>query len=470
MLGTSKIDASPAAAFALAWRCLRPDLFPRTPDEAQAAAVKMRMALESLNFGMMAMPLSVCLMALLYGIWFPLTYTLSWAAVCVVVWFPCWLGTRRIAEGPSAETASGILDIFLRVSTFVLAFGWQIALFWIPGDPYNNLAVTVNMVGATVAAVMTAAWLPLSLVQLFFYLGLVMIVGFWSGGVSQYIAGMGFVFGPFMLGVVATLHAHLSRLLFLESHKDKLIAELQASNRAKSDFLANMSHELRTPLNAILGFSEVIKDEVMGPNHQPLYKSYAGDIHASGSHLLGLINDILDLSKIEAGKFELKEQEFDLHDIAQIAVRMIALRITEKEIALTVDIPKGLTIWGDPHAFKQIALNIASNAVKFTPKSGSIDCWLVRDTEYLTVHVRDTGCGIRSEDLERVFESFGQGRHDVTLAEKGTGLGLPIVRGLIRAHGGDATLISEAGQGTEVRIHIPMSRVRALPDLSRAAA
>ena len=467
---TGHTQATPAAAFAMAWRSLRPDLLPRTPDEAKAAAVKMRMAVESLNFGMTAMPVSLCVMAMLYGLWFPLTYTLGWAAICIAIWIPCWRGAKRLVDSAAAETPAVILDAFFRISAFVLAFGWQIVLFWAPGDPYNNLAVTVNMVGATVAAVMTAAWLPLSLVQLGVYLGLVMAIGFASGGVSTYIGLMGFVFGPFMLGVIATLHAHLARLLFLESHKDKLIADLQASNRAKSDFLANMSHELRTPMNAILGFSEIIKDEVMGPNHQPLYKSYAGDIHASGAHLLGLINDILDLSKIEAGKFELNECDIDLHDIVEGTKRIISLRAAQKGVALINELQPGFIVKGDPSAMRQISLNLASNALKFTPAGGSIRCYLdIRDGQY-SVITEDTGCGIRPEDLGRVFESFGQGRHDVASKEKGTGLGLPIVRGLARAHGGDVTIDSELGKGTKVRVTIDPARVRQVPERSPAHA
>jgi two-component system cell cycle sensor histidine kinase PleC len=463
MQGETISLTSPAAAMALVWRSLRPDLFPRTREEAKVAAVKVRMAIESLNFGMATMPASVCLMAALYSYWAPWTTAFGWAAFCIVLWFPCWLGARRLARSAELEDPAVMADVFLRIGAFMFAFGWQGVLFWVTGEPYNNLAITVNLVGASVAAVMTATWLPLSFIQLFFYLGVVMVTGFSEGGVTGYIALMGIVFLVFMVGVIANLHAHLMRLIFLENHKDNLIEDLKASNRAKSDFLANMSHELRTPMNAILGFSEVIKDELMGPNHQPLYRSYANDIHASGSHLLGLINDILDLSKIEAGKFELNETDVDLYEIVEGTRRIISLRAAQKGVTLLNELPPGLIVLGDASAMRQVSLNLASNALKFTPAGGSIRCFLEFRNGQMSVITQDTGCGIRPEDLTRVFESFGQGRHDIASKEKGTGLGLPIVRGLVRAHGGDVTLESELGKGTKVRVTIDPARVRHIP-------
>jgi two-component system, cell cycle sensor histidine kinase PleC len=462
--------ASPADAFRLAWRSLRPDMFPRTPGELDQAVLKLRTALDSLSLGMASMPVSIVMIASLYALWIPWTFTFGWAAVCILLWIPCWLSAKRLTNSDRIRNPAAILDVFLRITAFVTAYGAQGALFWITDDAYNNLVVTVILVGSSVAAVMTVAWLPLSLAQLFVYLGLLMTAGFASGGVSGYIACLGFVFGTFMLGVIANLHAQLSRLLFLESHKDKLIAELTASNRAKSDFLANMSHELRTPMNAILGFSEIIKDEVMGPNHQPLYKSYAGDIYASGAHLLGLINDILDLSKIEAGKFELNEREVDAFEIIEGTKRIVSLRAAQKGVTLINDVPPGLVVMGDPSAMRQISLNLASNALKFTPAGGTIRCYLENRQGEFCIVTEDTGSGIRPEDIPRLFESFGQGRHDIANKEKGTGLGLPIVRGLARAHGGDVSIESELGKGTKVFVTMDPSRVRAIPESLRTDA
>ena len=466
--------SDPRAAFVLAWGSFRAELTPRTDAEANLTLQKIRMAAANLKPGMAIMPVLTILIAAMHLRWFEWWYPALWAALTIAAWIPGWRAVVRLLSAPegSLDARRTTRSVLWRTSLFVVCYGSLGLWFWVPAEPLNHMSVTVVLLGSSIAGAMTAAWLPLSLFQIAVYVGsaMVLFLSQVEGGVYYEIAGLALFYAVFVTGVVISLHAYSVRLLNLESHKDGLIADLRRSNQVKSDFLANMSHELRTPMNAILGFSEVIKDELMGPSDKPVYRNYAADIHASGAHLLGLINDILDLSKIEAGKFELKEREFDLFDIAGVAVRMIALKIEEKNIALSVAIPPGTTIWGDPHAFRQIALNVASNALKFTPANGRIDVWLSRDDNFLTIHTRDTGCGIHAEDLERVFESFGQGRHDVTLAEKGTGLGLPIVRGLMRAHGGDAALVSEVGKGTEVRLTLPMSRVRALPPLGRAAA
>jgi two-component system cell cycle sensor histidine kinase PleC len=466
--------SDPRAAFALARASLRAELAPATDAEAHLTLQKIRMAAANLKPGMATMPLLIVLIALVNLRWFDWWYPALWAGLAICAWVPGWYAVVKLLSAPD-----GALDpyrttrsILWRTSLFVFAYGSLGFWFWSPGAPLNHMTIAVILLGSSIAGAMTAAWLPLSLIQICVYVGSAMALFLAEGGGGVYfeLSGLAVFYALFVTGVIISLHAYSVRLLTLESHKDTLIEDLRRSNHVKSEFLANMSHELRTPMNAILGFSEVIKDELMGPSDKPIYRSYAADIHHSGAHLLGLINDILDLSKIEAGKFELKETDFDLFDIAQGAVRMVALKIAEKRIKLNVRIPQGLMLWGDPHAFKQIALNIASNAVKFTPPTGSIDVWLSCGGGFMTVHIRDSGCGIRPDDLERVFESFGQGRHDVTLADKGTGLGLPIVRGLMRAHGGDARLVSELGKGTEVRLTIPLARVRASSSVLAAAA
>jgi two-component system cell cycle sensor histidine kinase PleC len=462
---------NPAVAIKLAWETLRTDLFPRTPDEARLPLQKIRMCLSGTQAGSGTVPIYAAGLAFLHSEWTPWLWTAAWAAaLCVVWWFiyPVKPAASHTTE-PSAARAT-IWRVLRGAALFGALFASHGVLFWVHGDTVNNFAIALVLLGACLTALMTSAFVPYALTIFTIFMGTLVGLLVSEGGTYATLTTLALVFSAFFVGMIAHLHGYCLRLITLEDHKDALIGQLTASNKAKTEFLANMSHELRTPMNAILGFSEVIKDEVMGPSNKPIYRAYAADIHASGTHLLGLINDILDLSKIEAGRFELREQEFDLHEIAAIAVRMIALKIEQKKIALDVAIPQGVTVWGDAHAFKQVALNIASNAVKFTPQNGRIDVWLSQADGFLTIHTRDSGCGIRPEDLERVFESFGQGRHDVALAEKGTGLGLPIVRGLMRAHGGDATLVSEVGQGTEVRVTLPLARVRALPDAAVLAA
>jgi PAS domain S-box-containing protein len=239
----------------------------------------------------------------------------------------------------------------------------------------------------------------------------------------------------------------------------KEAAEL--ANRTKSDFLANMSHELRTPLNAVIGFSEIMSNEVMGPLGHERYKNYAQDIRDSGMHLLNIINDILDVSKAEAGMLDLSEEELDLNAIVETAVRLVRQRAETGGVRLLVELPENLPwILADARRMKQVLLNLLSNAVKFTPERGEvrIGARLMRDGR-LTVQVADEGIGIPAQDLDRVLEPFTQVDSSLTRRHEGTGLGLPLTRALIEMHGGELHLDSTPGKGTVASITLPTERL-----------
>jgi signal transduction histidine kinase len=220
-----------------------------------------------------------------------------------------------------------------------------------------------------------------------------------------------------------------------------------------------MSHELRTPLNAILGFSEMITSRVFESVPEKQYE-YAGLIHSSGYHLLTLINDILDLAKIESGSWSLNEKAIDLRALINSTCAMLEPKTAAGGCILATDLDANLPLVRcDERATKQILLNLASNAVKFTPRGGRITIFAHFQRDGAIVFgVSDTGVGISEDDQQRVFENFGQGRHDVVTADKGTGLGLPIVKGLVEAHGGRVTLVSAIGEGTTVSIRFPPDR------------
>ena len=243
----------------------------------------------------------------------------------------------------------------------------------------------------------------------------------------------------------------------LEAKLHDTMKRLERASRAKSDFLARMSHDFRTPLNAILGFSELIRDEIMGPMGNRAYADYAGDIHASGSHLLDLVNDVLDLARIEAGQFKLELTPVDVRAAVADAMRVAAPQAARKDVRIDAgpmaDLPR---LRVDARALKQMLLNLLSNAVKFTGAGGTISLTAGKDARDYRLVVTDTGVGIDPADIDRVLAPFGQVRPTIGREEAGTGLGLPIVKSLVEAHGGRLEIDSTPGKGTAVTLCFPV--------------
>jgi two-component system cell cycle sensor histidine kinase PleC len=264
-----------------------------------------------------------------------------------------------------------------------------------------------------------------------------------------------------MLEFRAQKNALIAQLEEATSISEEARLRAEAANVAKSRFLATMSHELRTPLNAILGFSEVMKSELMGPLDNPTYREYTASIHRSGSHLLNLINEILDLSRIEAGRYELSEEPVSLAGVVDDCYRLMKLRAENKGLEVVEVFDESLPqVLADERAVRQICLNLLSNALKFTPRGGRVTLKVARawDGGQL-ISVRDTGPGIPKDEIPRVMQAFGQGSLALETAEGGTGLGLPIVRSLVELHGGSFELRSELGKGTEAIAFFPRKRV-----------
>ena len=252
-----------------------------------------------------------------------------------------------------------------------------------------------------------------------------------------------------------------AKLVRLAEDLSMALDQADAASRAKSEFLASMSHELRTPLNAIIGFSEILSTEALGPIGSDKYRDYAGDIHESGQHLLNLINDILDLSKIESEKDELHEENIDIPQLTGSVIRLIGQRAEESGVELELELPDpSPDLRGDERRLKQILVNLLSNAVKFTEAGGKVvlKIWFRADSGYV-FQVIDTGIGIAREDIPKALSQFGQIESSVNRKHDGTGLGLPLTKSLVELHGGSLDLQSDVGVGATVTVRFPANRI-----------
>src|SRR5918994_1936008 len=374
---------------------------------------------------------------------------------------------RRFILGELLQGASWALIIQVLVAT--QAVGARSFLLFV----MVMLAALTAMLSATIPVAVYAGLVPLAIAMLSLTISspgmdMIMLVAMAASAQVFFL----FLANRLYSSAVATLQSRAEKdAIFAEleeakANSDEARRRAEEANLAKSRFLATMSHELRTPLNAILGFSEVMKNEVFGAHASASYKEYASDIHGSGQHLLTLINEILDLSRIEAGRYELNEEAVALPYLVEDCRHMLTLRAKAKNQTIREFVDPSLPrLWADERALRQIVLNILSNAVKFTPPGGEITVkvgWTSSGGQYLSV--KDTGPGIPEEEIPIVMLSFGRGSVAIKTAEQGSGLGLPIVKGLVDLHGGGFQLKSKPREGTEVIVTFPASRVMdALP-------
>jgi signal transduction histidine kinase len=267
-------------------------------------------------------------------------------------------------------------------------------------------------------------------------------------------------------GAVLSIYSDVTEIRGSERKLIEARSQAELASRAKGDFLANMSHELRTPLNAIIGFSEVISNELFGPVGNEKYLEYIKDIHASSLHLLSIINDVLDMSKIEAGKVELTKDVVQIKHVISEVTRMVGERARSRGIELSVQLADDdVALWADERSVKQILLNLLANAINFSEPGGTVWVRVINErSETAVLEIEDQGIGMNQEEQERALQPFGQAKPAMTRDYGGTGLGLPITKGLVEAHGGSLSIDSRVGVGTTVRITLPRERKSKIPE------
>ena len=402
----------------------------------------------------------------------------AWTAAVLVIHAIMVRKCRQFLERPMSEISAPAWRLRFVVLDLFYGLAWMFILIHPVGaDESSGTFMLFVMLLVVAVSSMLASSLPTAVFTATFPVTTAVALDFiLQGTLRDYIlAMMALTAQGYFAALTYRLYSSTLATMEARAEKDALIGELEqakaisdearrraeAANIAKSRFLAQMSHELRTPLNAILGFSEVMKTEVFGAHAVPAYREYSSDIHNSGVHLLGLINEILDLSRIEAGRYELNEESVSLVAIVEDCHHLLKLRASSRRITLhEVFEPELPRLWADERAIRQICLNLLSNAIKFTPQTGDIWLkvgWTASGGQYISV--KDTGPGIPEEEIPIVLASFGQGSNSIKSAEQGAGLGLPIAKSLVDLHGGTFTLKSKLRIGTEVTVTFPPERV-----------
>jgi two-component system cell cycle sensor histidine kinase PleC len=424
--------------------------------------------------------LLIVTIGLLSGLWTGAITSGVWTVGALVIHLVIVRHCRTfLAEPPGPATLKRARLRFILLDLF-FGMAWTFMLINPVGaDDQSATFMLFVMLLVVAISSMLASSLPIAVFALTLPVSIAIALDFVAkGSLHNYIlAVMALTAEGYFSLLAYRLYATTLATLQARAEKDLLIGELEqsksisdearrraeAANIAKSRFLAQMSHELRTPLNAILGFSEVMKGEIFGAHAVPLYKDYAADIHSSGVHLLNLINEILDLSRIEAGRYELNEEAVSLARVVEDCHHLLKLRAGNRGITIhEMFEPSMPRLWADERAVRQICLNLLSNAIKFTPQGGEVWLkvgWTASGGQYMSI--KDTGPGIPDEEIPVVLASFGQGSNSIKSAEQGAGLGLPIAKNLIDLHGGTFALKSKLRIGTEVIVTFPPERVMA---------
>ncbi|HXC54292.1 MAG TPA: ATP-binding protein [Rhizomicrobium sp.] len=366
------------------------------------------------------------------------------ASVVIGVGMMAWGMDFTIRRGTVRAYAIGAIVFTLAICSMHFTGMSAVIYKFDPLVAMSNAVVAPGMLAVAVAAAAV----------------LIVALGLMGALVDSHLESRGELESKRLRAHIAELEATKSALEETSGRLSVALGEAAAANIAKSSFLAAMSHELRTPLNAVIGFSEVMATEAFGPIGSMRYRDYARDIHASGAHLLALINDILDLSRIDAGDARLDESELDLHAVVAASLRMVEGQARQGGLdlgsAFEPDLP---LLRADPRRLKQVLINLLANAVKFTPAGGNVAVRVSRLDGGIAIAVVDTGIGIAPDDIPRALERFGQVDSSLARKYEGAGLGLPLAKQFVEMHGGTLTLESRLHAGTTVTVKLPAARI-----------
>ena len=456
------------------WQSVTP-----SPDTAWLADAQIRLMRSGTHASTLMIPAAAFLVQFAFKPWVsPLRRNIWWigvAILCVAI----DQVNRRIDKMTvhDARTVARKARLSVALSlVFYLSWCSMSVFFWTPGQPEAQMLLVLILACSMAGSAVICAAHPASAITALVVHALFLILptAFGGNALDVTLSALSAIFLVLVTGQFLGLNSGMTRMLKLEHERSGMVRELRTAQRdfdlergrahsaakAKSQFLSNMNHELRTPMNAILGFSELIRSKAFG-SAVDKYADYAGIIHDSGQHLLTLIDGMLDLAKIENGKLSLQEVDVDLSSLIRESVAAHEPAARETSLTLTVDMQNRLPrVFADERGLRQILGNLLSNAIKFNQPGGGITVFAnVAQDGRLSFGVKDSGVGIARSDQEHVFERFGKGRHDVTTPDKGTGLGLAVVKGFAEAHDGSVTLESDVGSGTRMTVYLPKERV-----------
>ncbi len=449
-------------------------------DTAWLAEAQLQLYSRSTRYTALGLPVAGFFIAEACSDWAPRSIRLTWwlclTATSILVHL---LGTR-IEQTADASLGS----IRLRASSYValtviflMAWCSMSVFLWSPDIVVDHMFIVLILACSLAGSIAISSAHP-AVAATTFVMHAAFIVGPLAASrlrLDTTLSRLAVIYVLLLAGQFYALNVATRKLLRLEHEREGLVeglkiatedanrdrARASSAGRTKSQFLSNMNHELRTPMNAILGFSELIKNKSFGAAIDK-YAEYAGIIHESGQHLLSLIDDMLDLAKIESGRVGLRESEINIAHLIGDAVQTSEDTARASQISLSKSLGPGLPrIWADERALRQIFVNLLSNSLKFTPSGGCVVAFARAERGgRIAFGVEDTGIGISTDDQPNVFERFGRSRHDITTTDRGTGLGLAIVKGFAEAHDGEVKLESTLGAGTRVTVYLPIERTR----------